>query len=401
MSLGLLEQALASRYGLMREPGLARRLRRRVEAYAASHAATVEVITQRALRDDQVLAALTCGLMVGETYFLRHHEQLELVAGLVRSAILDTLRPFVWSAGCATGEEPYSLAILLERALGQTLAGQATIVGTDLDGDAVVAAEAATYGSWSFRRAPVWLSAYFEPLGDQQQLTSRIRGRVRFERGNVLDTAEAWPKGCLDAVLFRNVAIYLSEEATARFHAEVARVLDPSGVLVQSPSDPPPPRNLFTPSRVVGAFHPRSKRPTRPKARPAGAPTKAVMPPTPTPPTPTPQSAPSCDLDGRADDERVWLARGQRKLAAGDSVGAIADLRSAVFLAPDNATCRLWFGIAQLESSESTVRGRGRVMLGRLKESLALRPGDAHVEDGDASVAEMMDLIDHLLEVLA
>ena len=109
----------------------------------------------RAIDEDEgIFDALVSELTVGETYFFREPAQFDL---LRREALPELMRNRhdgrlrVWSAGCASGEEPYSLAILLEQ---EGLAERASILGTDLCRRALQSARDASYGSWSLRNSP-------------------------------------------------------------------------------------------------------------------------------------------------------------------------------------------------------------------------------------------------------
>ena len=178
------------------------------------------------------LETLASALTIGETYFLRDpgsYQILEqqLLPGLVarRRGSDQALR--IWSAGCSTGEEPYTLAIILSRVIPDLANWNISLTGTDINPQALERGRQGIYGSWSFRNAPPWLMDYFTRLDDGRfQVIPRIRALVRFEHLNLAD-AGSGPEGSgtsfLDLVFCRNVMLYFEqiqiERTMRRFHA--------------------------------------------------------------------------------------------------------------------------------------------------------------------------------------
>ena len=174
---------------------------------------------------------------VGETYFFRHPEQLRTLAGRLRSAAERLGRPLaVWSAGCASGEEPYSLAMLLE-----AWEVPFRILGTDVDAAALDRARAATgYSDRSVSHLPPalreqWLEAV---RPGRWRLVERERLGVRFAAHNLVHEAPMRPlTGGWDAILCRNVLLYFDPEAGASVVEALARSLDDAGELWLGPCD--------------------------------------------------------------------------------------------------------------------------------------------------------------------
>jgi chemotaxis protein methyltransferase CheR len=187
-------------------------------------------------RDPRCLAELIEAAVVGETYFFRHPEQLEAV----REVLLQPTpreRPLrIWSAGCATGEEPYSLAMLLRDA------GRAgcrdRILGTDVSARALAVAADGSYGAWSLRRIdPAARARHFEGEPPQVRVRDEVRAAVELRRHNLY--SDPPPPGPFDLVVCRNVLIYF-DPATAREIA--ARLLDAvalGGILLLGPVEVP------------------------------------------------------------------------------------------------------------------------------------------------------------------
>lgn len=172
-----------------------------------------------------------------ETYFFREAHQFEalfelalpeLRPGLARPGTLRLL-----SAGCSSGEEPYTMSILA-RQHGVRLAGSAVEIDAfDLDSRRVELARRAEYGAASLRSlAPEQVRRWFTALGEERfALQPLFRAGVRFARANLLDYPSFAPALPYDAVFCRNVLIYFSEPALHRALEHFARLLRPGGLL--------------------------------------------------------------------------------------------------------------------------------------------------------------------------
>ncbi len=226
-------RALAESAGVSLGAGLDHALRDGLEAAATALGATPDEIARRiADRDADALAALVEHAVVGETTFWRHPEQLEAFTRLVRRAA-GPLR--IWSAGCATGEEPYSVAIALLEA-GRLGAGD-RILATDVSTRALAAAAAGTYRPRALRKLPRELDGWFEP-GDPRRVRPEVRNLVSFVRQNLV--ADPVPLGgAFDVVFCRNVLIYFSPETAAAALYRLVGALVPGGTLVLGPVEVP------------------------------------------------------------------------------------------------------------------------------------------------------------------
>jgi chemotaxis protein methyltransferase CheR len=182
------------------------------------------------------LRALAQELTVGETYFFRNAEHLRALAEVAlpaRGAAEPARRPLrVLSAGCATGEEPYSLAILareeLERA-GLSVA----IHAFDVNPAALERAALGRYSAWALRETlPEIRGRYFRPDGRDLILDERLRELVTFEERNLAEEDVAfWRANAFDAVFCRNVLMYLATDVAQAAVARFARCLTPGGFL--------------------------------------------------------------------------------------------------------------------------------------------------------------------------
>jgi chemotaxis methyl-accepting protein methylase len=175
---------------------------------------------------DDVLHVLEDATTVGETYFFRHPEQFQAAADHLHTLRKPTLS--VWSAGCATGEEAYSLAAVLRHALGADR--RVSVLGTDIATRRLEIARRGRYREWSLRRAVRPLAPIVERAGDDYVVTAAVRKDVDFRAHNLL--ADTSPGGPFDLVFCRNVLIYLRDEAVQAVVGHLARALSPDGRLV-------------------------------------------------------------------------------------------------------------------------------------------------------------------------
>ncbi len=187
-----------------------------------------------------VLENLTAELTVGESFFFRNEHHFRALRERVFPDILAANAPQreirIWSAGCATGEEPYSLAILLHQLLAGHGSWQISILGTDLNLDFLERARQGRYREWSFRQTNIHQDPHcFSKSGEWFNLSAHLRQRVRFAYLNLVKDVYPSPMTGtlgLDLILFRNVAIYLKPEVTRAIVDRFQRALRPGGWLL-------------------------------------------------------------------------------------------------------------------------------------------------------------------------
>lgn len=180
-------------------------------------------------RGEAELAALIEAVRVGETRFFRHQPQVTALLEVVVPALRDAgvKAPRVWSAGCASGEEPYTLALVLRKALPPPLYAP-TIHATDVSREAIEAARRGAYAREVREQIP---DAYREGLVEHERGVSvrpEIASLVTFERQNL---AEAFPARTFHVVWCRNVLIYFGPEAKQKVLARLVDALEPGGFL--------------------------------------------------------------------------------------------------------------------------------------------------------------------------
>ena len=172
--------------------------------------------------------------VIGETYFFRHPEHLRELARVAAQKEEGLFR--VWSAGCATGEEAYSIAMALLAA--GLPAERARVTASDISARSLQRARAATYGPWSVRRIePSMERRFLTPQGDLVMVNSQARRPVEFVRHNLV--VDAAPVGDQDAVFCRNVLIYFPQELVRQVINKLIAALAPGGLLFLAPAEIP------------------------------------------------------------------------------------------------------------------------------------------------------------------
>jgi chemotaxis protein methyltransferase CheR len=210
--------------------------------------------------------ALVTEMTVGETYFFREPAQFAFLRREVLPALRRRGRAGVraWSAGCASGEEAYSLAILFEE---EGFGDRSFLLATDLSAAALERARRASYGPWSLRGSGAEIARpYLRPDGERLVVAERLRQRVTFAPLNL--AAETYPSAdteawAMDVVLCRNVLIYFDGDTVRSVARRLFDTLAPGGWLFTGASDPP--LAAFAPFESVvtdvGVFYRRGARP--------------------------------------------------------------------------------------------------------------------------------------------
>jgi chemotaxis protein methyltransferase CheR len=183
---------------------------------------------------------LSSVLTTGETFFFRDQSQYELLQLQILPELIKrnraTRRLKIWSAGCASGEEPYSLAMLLDE-MDEDLAGwDILILGSDISPEALAKAKIGHYNEWSFRMVSEQRrQRFFQPLPSGWMLKAEIRQRVQFRQMNLV--TESYPRDhndlCqMDLILCRNVFIYLEAAMVTQIATNMTATLAEGGFLV-------------------------------------------------------------------------------------------------------------------------------------------------------------------------
>ncbi len=204
--------------------------------------ATIAALCERARRAPHGPLAhrLIDAITVKETLFFRDAAPFELLRRHLLPSLLarhdgqaaGRPRPVrIWSAACSTGQEVYSLAILLRELLGPAAGDRVQLLGTDISAEAVDRAREGVYSRFEIERGlgADRLARYFEPAGRRWRVREDLRALARFETRNLLAPLTVGP---CDLVLCRNVAIYFDLAVRKDLFARLARTLDPDGYLL-------------------------------------------------------------------------------------------------------------------------------------------------------------------------
>ncbi len=217
-----------------RHEALSEVLARRLDAVRMPASAYLEALEHG--RDPAELRALASELTVTETYFFRNRDQFRALSELVlpeRMAIRGPIRTLrLLSAGCASGEEPYSLAIVVqERAPDPSW--DVSIRAADVNPVMLERAARATYSPWALRETPPETrDRWFKRTGRDYVLDPGIRRRVSFhERNLAADDCDLGPVESCDVIFCRNVLMYFTPERARAVVDRLTRVLSPGGYL--------------------------------------------------------------------------------------------------------------------------------------------------------------------------
>lgn len=209
-------------------------------------------------QDRQEMDALIAELTIGETYFFRHKEQFDALREMILPDVIernhDVRRLRIWSAGCATGPEPYSVAIMLEREFGDRIEGwHVSVLGTDINQKFLGRAREGRYDEWAFRAMPASLrAACFDKVGSQWQIKPEFKRNVTFQYHNLIKSpfpSLADNIAGFDIIICRNVIIYFSQDTVEQLVPCFRESLNDGGWLIMGHAEPN--QTLFSKFRTV------------------------------------------------------------------------------------------------------------------------------------------------------
>lgn len=252
-----------------------------------------------ALADGAVWDAIVQQFTIGETYFFRNAPQFAALRKHVLPDIISrraqsrNLR--IWSVACATGEEPYSLAMLLADLLPDRADWYVSLLATDINQAFLARARDGLYGEWSFRETPpATRSRFFLPEGRRWRIRPDIRRAVTFAPLNLVEDdypSLASNTTAMDLILCRNVMIYFDEMTMRRVVDRLYRALAPGGWLIVGHSEP----HIDIFRRFEAHNFPNTVLYRKPLAAPLFAMAQADPPAAPRPPQRAPFSPPPAD----------------------------------------------------------------------------------------------------------
>jgi chemotaxis protein methyltransferase CheR len=252
--LRLLGDLLAARTGLHLGPEsrvtVERRLRERLRVLGLGSFTEYHQYLRFGAGADAEWDTLVDLLATHETYFFREERQLralkEEVLPMLRRLTEPRRRLVVWSVGCSTGEEAYTLAIVIQRsglfprhaAEPEPEPWEVRVHGIDLSSRCVEAARRAWYGEHSLRVTPPEVKAeFFESRGKAWRVKEAVRQVCTFSQMNVLDAARSRVLRSPDAIVCRNVLLYLDAHARKSAIDLLYRHLSPGGFLLLGHSE--------------------------------------------------------------------------------------------------------------------------------------------------------------------
>ena len=193
------------------------------------------VMALRNGRDESLVKDVVEAMTTNESSFFRDNKPFDDFAQVILPCMMQaraqvrTIR--IWCAAASTGQEPYSLAMILNERAAQLAGWRIDIVGTDLSDEVLDRARSGLYTQFEVQRGlPIQMMVkYFKQEGDRWRIDPRLRAMVSFKRWNLLENLS--PLGAFDVVFCRNVLIYFDQPTKAAVLERIARLMPNDGVL--------------------------------------------------------------------------------------------------------------------------------------------------------------------------
>jgi chemotaxis protein methyltransferase CheR len=189
----------------------------------------------RSKKDEDLLVDVTEAMTTNESFFFRDQKPFDQFNEIVLPHLLEaraTKRSIrIWSAACSSGQEPYTLAMLLKEQADKLAGWRVEIVATDLSNEILDKAKEGLYSQFEVQRGlPISLLVkYFVQVGDRWQIDDGLRKMVKFQQFNLLGDFASL--GQFDVVFCRNVLIYFDTPTKTRVLDSIANLLPPDGFL--------------------------------------------------------------------------------------------------------------------------------------------------------------------------
>lgn len=218
---------------------------------------SIDDLIDRFLRhsDPRLSAAVVDTMMTNETFFFRDRKPFELFREVILPRLLERKgeerRLRIWSAACATGQEPYSLAMVLDEEAHRFKDWTIEIVASDISASALETARGGLYNQFEVQRGlPVaLLLRHFQRDLEKWRITERLRAQVQFQQVNLIDDFSRF--GPFDVIFCRNVLMYFDQATRKTVLNRLARTLTPDGILMLGATE-------FTPGDCAFAALPES-----------------------------------------------------------------------------------------------------------------------------------------------
>ena len=189
----------------------------------------------RTKKDEALIRDITEAMTTNESFFFRDNKPFDQFRDIVLPHLLEhrkTKRSIrIWSAACSSGQEPYSLSMILKEQAAKLAGWKVEIIATDLSTEILAKAREGLYSQFEVQRGlPInLLVKYFKQEGDRWQLDAGIRGMVRFREFNLLQSLTAL--GQFDVVFCRNVLIYFDQETKGKVLGNISKLMPEDGFL--------------------------------------------------------------------------------------------------------------------------------------------------------------------------
>jgi len=415
-AVGRISRRILDRFGLAMTEQNRKALQGALEETSRVRGMNLDAVAALACGNDGVLQDLAGRITIGESFFYRHPEQLgilmdELKKKLTSRSMIDPV--VIWSAGCADGQEPYSIAVACLEHLTEAERSLVRIIGTDLNSEAIARARQGVYNEWSFRGfSPVLRARYFKPKPDGSYALRRdILESVEFSCLSVQDQALRFAPHSVDFLFFRNVVIYLYADAQEEAYRCFYDALGQDAFLFAAPSDPVPPRRLFRWSghKSSAVFY-RIPEETKPTKAPPPAVAKPAVAHTDVlscgsslrgetrekRPAEAPRTTESLETDA-ANQHKALLIRALGHLEQDRAESAAESFRRAVFLCPNDPITKFWYAVSLHRSG---VPNRSLAQIHHVVSLLSEMPTDMLLSDGQTTAGELMSAAMQLEERL-
>ena len=189
----------------------------------------------KANRDQDLIRAVSNAMTINETFFFRDTRPFDLFRETVLPDVIERRRDQkkirIWSAAAAVGQEPYSIAMILQEEKRQMPSWNLEIFGTDLSTYALDKAKSGIYTEFEVQRGlpPEFLTRYFTKIDPHWQVTDTLKQIVKYQQYNLLHPPTGF--GIFDVVFCRNVLIYFDEETKGKVLAQIRSVMAKDGLL--------------------------------------------------------------------------------------------------------------------------------------------------------------------------
>ena len=186
--------------------------------------------------DRDLLDAVIDALINHETYFFRDPQAFDVIDHQVlielRAKRCAQRRMSIWSVGCSTGQEPYSLAMLIAQQVGRWIGWQIDIWATDISAASIASAKSGRFSAFEIARGlpEPCKQRWFNSHGTAWQVSSALQKKIRFAEHNLL--ADPLPEAPVDFILCRNLLFYLTPDHRERALTRLADALSPDGLIM-------------------------------------------------------------------------------------------------------------------------------------------------------------------------